>query len=109
MQSLTEAVDLLQSRARDFLYADNVHTVYALIGVSSTIYYVQLDRIVTPMELSRLSMKYQRLYSDLLDRYDFKVINSDYTLRRTDNLYKVYERGNGYSVTVRLQDTGRNF
>lgn len=109
MQSINEAIDLLQRRAREKLIEDGVHVVYATLYESYTTYVIVLDRVATGDELTKISMHYVRMYQDVSARYNIKVVNADYPVVKTPKTFAIYERGAGFSVSVMRKNTNRNF
>lgn len=107
--SINDVIDLLQRRARDYIYEDAVGYVYAVIDDPVTTYYIILDRCVSGAERVRMENRYRRILEDVSDHYKVEVLNVENHLAKTLNRFLIYSAGDGFSVPMHLRNTNRNF
>ena len=95
---LSEVINTLHRRTWNVLKYDNINMIYARFdeSYSSVRVYIILNDCPGPDTVTRMAVRYSRLFDDLLDEYTFEVLGYENYFKPDLNTYVVWNESAGF-------------
>ena len=95
---LSEVIDTLHRRTLNVLKYDNIRVIYAKFDelYSSVKLCIILNDCPGPDAVTKIAVRYSRLFDDLLDKYTFEVLGNENYFKPDTNTYVVWDENTGF-------------